>query len=326
MLRAHRALTRLLAAAAGLVVLAAATTTGTAPASATSATSDTAGLTCSAGVAGATRQPVLLVPGTTFTAATNFDWNYERALTQRGIPWCAVDLPPNGMGDTVVAAERVRDAIRSVAVTSRQQVDVVGYSQGGMLPRWALKYFPDTRALVDDVVGIDPSNHGTLDSQVICQASCPPAFWQQRTGSDFLRALNTGPETWAGIDYTVVYTLTDQVVVPNLPPAASSELHTGDGRIANVPVQRICPVHLADHLSMGTTDPVGWAVVLDALQHDGPASAARVPLTTCAQDVMPGVDRTRLAANIARTTAQITTAVATSPQTTSEPPLPAYAR
>ena len=116
------------------------------------------------------------------------------------------------------------------------------------------------------------------------------------------------------------------MVTPNLPPAASSELHTGAGAISNIPVQQICPVHLADHLSMGTTDPVGWAVVLDAITHDGPASASRVSPTVCARDVMPGVDRTRLAANTARVTAQITTAVATSPQTTSEPPLPAYAR
>ena len=194
--RSTRLLSRLATVAAGILLA----TGAVVPAGATTPTSPTSpaagtGLTCSAGVAGAARQPVLLVHGTTLTSATNFDWNYERALTQRSIPWCAVELPPNGMGDTAVAAERVRDAIRTVAATSGRQVDVVGYSQGGMLPRWALKYFPDTRALVDDVVGIDPSNHGTLDSQVTCVVSCPPSFWQQRTGSAFLRALNTGPET-----------------------------------------------------------------------------------------------------------------------------------
>ena len=154
----------------------------------------------------------------------------------------------------------------------------------------------------------------------------PAGLLAAAPGSRFLRALNDGPETFAGIDYSVVYTLADEVVTPNLPPAASSELRTGAGTISNIPVQRICPVHLADHLSMGTTDPVGWAVALDAITHDGPARSARVFRTVCLRDVMPGVQRAQLPANAARVAAQITTAVATSPQTTTEPPLPAYAR
>ena len=81
--------------------------------------------------------------------------------------------------------------------------------------------------MVDDMIGIDPSNHGTLDAQAVCSLPCAPAFWQQRTGSQFLTALNRGGETFAGISYTQVYTATDEVVVPNLGPAASSSLHTG---------------------------------------------------------------------------------------------------
>src|ERR1700712_4770875 len=111
--------------------------------------------------------------------------------------------------------------------------------------------------MVDDVVGIDPSNHGTLDVPVVCAVGCAPAFWQQGPVSAFLTALNAGPETWSGISYTQMYTATDEVVVPNLGPAASSALHTGTGRIANVLAQSICPVHVAEHLTMGTVDPVG---------------------------------------------------------------------
>ena len=33
-----------------------------------------------------------------------------------------------------------------------------------MVPRWALKYWPDTRSLVDAYMAIDPSNHGTADA------------------------------------------------------------------------------------------------------------------------------------------------------------------
>jgi hypothetical protein len=306
-------------------VLAAPAQASTGPAYSVSESSLAAALTCSKAPSKGLR-PVLLVHGTTLTAATNWDWNYERAYDAQGRPWCAVDLPRGGMGNIAAAAEYVTHAIRTMARRAVGRIDVVGFSQGGMLPRWSLKYWPDTRADVADLVAIDPSNYGTLDAQLICRAACPPAFWQQRTGSHFLAALNAGPDTFAGIDYTVVYTLTDEVVTPNLPPRPASALRDGEGRRTAIAAQGICPVHLAEHLSMGTTDPVAWAVAQDALTHAGPASASRVPRSACLKDVMPGVDRTRLAVNLARMTAQIGTAVATSPQSTAEPSLPAYAR
>ena len=291
-----------------------------------------AAFSCTAPLRSADRQPVLLVHGTAFTADTNFDWNYERAVPRLlDRVACTVDLPQDAMLDVADNAEYVTFAIRRMHQRSGRLVDVVGYSQGGMLPRWSLKYWPDVRDRVDDVVGIDPSNHGTLDSQLICLpvTGCPPAFWQQASFSDFITTLNEGPETFRGIDYTVVYTVTDEVVAPNLPPAASSEVAGPARRVANIAVQQICPVHVAEHLSMGTTDPIGYAVVADALRHRGPADAARVladrPLL-CARDVMPGVRRVDLPANILRDTEQVATAVAAAPRVDGEPPLPRYAR
>lgn len=283
-------------------------------------------LECRGDLAGSPEEPVLLVHGTTLTADTNFDWNYQRAFETEGRPWCTVDLPSDGMADIAVAAEHVTYAIREVSARRGGPVDVVGYSQGGMVPRWSLKYWPDTRAMVDDLVGIDPSNYGTLAAQVTCQGDCPASFWQQRTGSDFLGALNEGDDRFAGIDYSVVYTVTDQVVFPNLPPRPSSGLRDGPGRYAQMSVQALCGVHVADHLSMGTTDPVGYAVVDDALRHDGPASFARVDRRSCLRAVMPGVDRRQLPGNVARVTAQMTRAVSTAPRTAEEPPVPGYAR
>ncbi|MFP5021162.1 esterase/lipase family protein [Pseudonocardia phyllosphaerae] len=273
-----------------------------------------------------TGDPVLLVPGTLLNPDVNFDWNYARAFAGQGRGYCTVQLPRHATGDIQTAAEYVVNAIRTMHDRSGGKVSVVGFSQGGMVPRWALKYWPDTRGMVRDMIGIDPSNHGTLDAYPACGPGCVPAFWQQQSGSRFLGALNDGPETFAGIDYTVVYTLTDEVVVPNLPPAPSSELRGGQGRVANVAVQSICPVHGADHLSMGTTDPVGYAVVADALDHDGPAQAGRVDRGVCLQDVMPAVDRTQLPANSARLTAQLASSIATEPRAPAEPPLREYAR
>ena len=117
------------------------------------------------------------------------------------------------------------------------------------------------------VIGLDPSNHGTLTAVPVCAVARAPAFWQQRTGSAFLAVLNAGQETYPGISYTQIYT--DEVVTPNVPPpAARSELHTGPGDISNIAVQQVRPGHIADHLSMGSTDPVGYVLVVAALTHD----------------------------------------------------------
>jgi pimeloyl-ACP methyl ester carboxylesterase len=269
--------------------------------------------------------PVLLVHGTFLTAASNFDWNYEPALDRQGRGWCTVDLPDAGLGDIQVAAEYVVHAIRVMHDRAGRRIDIIGFSQGGMIGRWALKYWPDTRRDVDDYVGIDGSNHGTLDAHAVCTAGCAPSVWQQRTGSRFLTALNSGPETFAGISYTEVYTLTDEVVVPNLPPAASSSLHGGQGRVANIAAQSICPVHLADHLTMGSVDPVAYAVAMDAITHDGPARAARIDRSVCTAATMPGVDPLTLPVDEARYNGQVAAALATSPHDPAEPRLAGYA-
>ena len=286
-----------------------------------------ASLTCSGDLAGASLTPVLLVPGTTLTPQVNFSWNYESVFSAQGRPWCAVTLPNHAMSDIQVAGEYVVHALRTMHQRAGRDVSVVGFSQGGMVPRWALKFWPDTRAMVDDVIGLDPSNHGTLDAYGVCAvAGCAPAFWQQQTGSRFLAALNRDAETWAGISYTQVYTATDEVVVPNLGPYASSRLTTGAGRRANVSVQSICPVHVSEHLSMGTSDPVGYALVIDALTHDGPASAARISRTVCLRDVFPSIDRVTYPAQMARVIATAGYQATTYPHVAAEPTLAAYAR
>lgn len=283
-------------------------------------------LTCHGDLTSGDRAPVLLVPGTTLQPDVNFDWNYGPAFAARGQAYCWVELPGNAMGDIGVAGEYVTHAIRTMHERAGRKIDVVGFSQGGMVPRWALKYWPDTRQAVRDVVGIDPSNHGTLDAYPICAPGCAPAIWQQQTGSRFLDTLNDGGETFAGIDYTVVYTPTDEVVFPNLPPAPSSELRTGDGAISNVSTQQVCPVHVAEHLTMGSTDPVGYAVVVDALDHDGPADAGRIDRAVCGAALMPGVDPAALPVNEARYFGQVGTTLATYPHVSAEPPLREYAR
>ena len=84
-----------------------------------------------------------------------------RSLTARGIPWCGLSMPDHAQNDIQVAGEYLVHAIRRIHRLSGRRVAVMGHSQGGMSMRWALRFWPDTRAMVDDVIGFAGSNHGT---------------------------------------------------------------------------------------------------------------------------------------------------------------------
>jgi hypothetical protein len=180
------------------------------------------------------------------------------------------------MGDIQVAGEYVVHAIRKMHAEAGRKIAIIGHSQGGMLPRWALRFWPDTRAMVDDQIGFAGSNHGTIAAIPICLPGCSPAFQQQRSDSEFTKALNSGQETFTGISYTEVYTHTDWVVVPNFDSSGSSSLHGGGGEISNVAVQDMCPLDVNEHLLLGTIDPVAYALAIDALDNAGPADPTRI--------------------------------------------------
>ncbi|MCW3040727.1 MAG: lipase [Solirubrobacterales bacterium] len=255
-----------------------------------------AALQCSAGLDATKRAPVLLVQGTGATAKDNWSWTYEPALDKLGIVWCAVDLPEQATADVQLAGEYVVSAIRTMHARSGRKIAIIGHSQGGMVPRWALRFWPDTRPMVDDLIGFAPSNHGTTQAGPTCQKGCSAANWQQADTSNFMKALNSRQETFKGISYTNVYTRTDEIVQPNQnPQTGSSSLRTGDGAITNVATQDICPTDVFEHLSIGLVDPVAYALAVDALGHDGPADPKRVPLTTCAMPYQPGINPATLA-------------------------------
>lgn len=249
-----------------------------------------AALQCEPGVAHAARAPVLLTPGTGASAHDNFSWNYEPAFDSLKIPWCAITFPYDGNGDIQVNGEYMVYAIRTMYALAHRRIAIVGHSQGGMVGRWALRFWPDTRQMVDDVIGFAPSNHGTTQAQFACQGSCIEANWQQGYMSNFIRALNSYQETFPGISYTNVYTHDDEIVRPNSDSTGSSSLHGGGGLITNVAVQDICPGDSSDHNLVGTVDSVAYALAIDALDHPGPADPARIPASVCAQPLMPGVD------------------------------------
>lgn len=276
---------------------------------------------------GSGKQAVLLVPGTAFTVATQFSWSWGRALSLAGIPWCGVTPPENSLGDLTLAGEYDVYAIRKTyALAGNRPIAVVGHSQGAMRPRWALRFWPDVRPMVADLVSVAPDNQGAsllaapLLSPVCSLAACPQGIWQQLVGSDFIEALNSEQETFPGIDYTVIYSRTDGLVQPR-----DTVLHTEPGTsYERIAIQSICPLEIADHLTNGSTDAVSWALILDAVTHAGPAKANRIPRRVCAQLFFPGINHVQALLAAASAPLQIAMAAATTPRSTAEAPLPGY--
>ena len=243
-------------------------------------------LTCTGNLRAGSQAPVLFLHGTTSNSTANWSWNWVRAMNAANRPHCELDSPNGGTGDIQISAEYVVNAIRTMHKRAGKKISIVGHSQGGMIGRWALKYWPDTRAMVSDYVGLASSNHGSTSGNFSCslQGGCSAATWQQSASSHFLTALNKGPETWPGISYTVIATRYDEIVAPPtagfLKPAAN---------VTNTTVQDICPLEFVEHFGMAY-DNAAWLVGIDALTHAGPAKVSRVNRSTCGIPTMPAVD------------------------------------
>ncbi|HEU4658952.1 MAG TPA: alpha/beta fold hydrolase [Capillimicrobium sp.] len=157
-----------------------------------------------------------------------------------------------------------------LAKTGADRVDLVGHSQGGMMPRWYVKFL-DGAAEVDDLVGLSPSNHGTTIPLARPAGFSCPACAQQAAGSDFLQRLNAGDETPGDVSYTNVVTRYDEVVVPY-----TSGFLAPDANVTNVTLQDLCANDTSEHLRT-PYDPPAIAITLNALERPGPADPGYRP-------------------------------------------------
>ena len=241
-----------------------------------------AALHCPAGFDGSGRgEPVLLVHGTFTNGEENYSWNYLAELPLLGFDVCYVNLPQRSMGDIQVASEYVVHAIRRMRAISGERVDILGHSQGGLEPRWALRWWTGTRRQVDDLVTLATPHHGTAlasqqdgETPVTC-----PACRQMSPESQFIALLNSVDETPGDVSYTSIYSeLFDELVQP-----PETAILAGGTSIA---VQDVCPARFVDHISIAADDAV-YRMVLDAFTNPGPTNVARLPLTTCLGTFFP---------------------------------------
>jgi triacylglycerol lipase len=222
--------------------------------------------------------PVILVHGT-FGDMT-VSWNlFAPALEQDGYCVFALDLVRRGMAPMDRSADKLASFIDEVLTkTGAAKVSLVGHSQGGMLPRYVAR-FRGKLAVIDDIVGLAPSSHGTTNplAPPLGGLACP-ACAEQAAGSAFMKKLNAGTEAPPPPSYTVVSTRYDEVVTPYRSQAL-------DGA-TNVVLQDTCPDDVTDHVGI-IYDPNALEWALDALGRPGPADPAFRP--TCSDGAIPAL-------------------------------------
>jgi triacylglycerol lipase len=179
----------------------------------------------------------------------------------------------NETGDIVTSAQELATWVKSLLARSdSRQVDIVGHSQGGMMPRYYIKFLGGA-ATVDKLIALAPSNHGTLNPAAFggALAGCV-ACGQQTTGSAFLNKLNAGDEAPPPVDYTVIETIDDNVVIPY----TSAFLSGPASLVTNITLQQDCAALVVGHIGI-VTDPVAVQWVENALARNGPANPGFIP-------------------------------------------------
>jgi triacylglycerol esterase/lipase EstA (alpha/beta hydrolase family) len=181
---------------------------------------------------------------------------------------------------------------RVLTATGAAQVDIVGHSEGSLMPNYYVKFMPEsrvaltdgsTRSKVDDYVGLTPLwdgsdvlglgtlreltgadfSQGEAQFYRYCQ-SCP----QFVKGSDFMKRMNEGGTPRVqGVTYTMIMTRYDELVIPY----TSGEMEGA----TNIVIQDQCATDVSEHAAVAV-DPVALQDVRNALD---PAHAKPV---TCA--------------------------------------------
>ena len=229
-------------------------------------------------------RPVVLVHGLGATMAEN--WYYLSpqikaagycvfALTygaRPDVPYFGGVLPMEQSAEQLDAfVHRVLDA------TGASQVDLVGHSEGTVMPQWWLKELGGA-ALTHAYVAMTPLYQGTTlggFTALFDLASASIPGWREGAdgfstatcgscleffpGSDFSRRLyGDGVIAAPGVTYTTIMTRFDEVVTPY------TSGYLDDPHATNIVIQDLCPLHLDDHVAVAA-DPLVARLILNAL-------------------------------------------------------------
>lgn len=173
---------------------------------------------------------------------------------------------PGGVRPVAESATELATFVeRVLSATGAAEVDIVGHSQGGMMPRYYTKFLGGADK-VDKLVGLAPSNHGSTFNGLnnipgvteLTALGLGPSVYDQQSDSPFMQQLNEGGDTIPGITYTVIATRYDEVVTP-----PESSFLVGPN-VTNIMLQDRCPLDLSEHLAI-SFDANALRHVLNAL-------------------------------------------------------------
>lgn len=229
-------------------------------------------------------RPVVLVHGLGANMSANWSFHSPRL---KAAGYCVFALTyghdsrisflPYKVGGTVPmeqSAPELAAFVDSVLkATKANRVDLVGHSEGTVMPRYYLERLGGA-AKVKRFVALTPLWRGTelaavavlrdlgeplgisgpvLDLVSSLCGSCP----QFLRGSDYLDELNADGEAIPGIKHTNIVTRYDQLVIPY-----TSGLMRDGG--TNIVVQDVCPLDLSEHALLAF-DPVATQLIENAL-------------------------------------------------------------
>lgn len=238
--------------------------------------------------------PVVLVHGLTGNKSTNWQ-TYAPLLANNGFCVFALtygqapQLPSpinqvfGGFGPMEQSAAQLKTFVAQVRkATHAKKVDIVGHSEGTVIPNYYAKYLGGAK-FIDKYVSLAPIWHGTnvagLDSIVVLGTpfgvtplivnALNPYFAsgpQLLANSAFNAKMRAGGTTKVpGIAYTNIVTRYDELVLPY-----TSGIEPGE---TNIVLQNVCPLDLSEHFQI-VASPVAAALVLNALN---PAHRIKVP-------------------------------------------------
>jgi triacylglycerol esterase/lipase EstA (alpha/beta hydrolase family) len=216
-------------------------------------------------------RPVVLVPATGVNMGANWvalapmlaNAGYCVYSFNYGMVWLSFGRI-GGLGDIASSAQTMKAFVDKVLYyTGASQVDVVGHSQGGMMPNYYLKYLGGA-SKVRTTIGLAPSNHGTTASGIVTLGQNLnvlgfanslitglgfPGLVQQEVGSSFQHKLFDSGDTVPGPRYVVIETKYDLVVTPY------RNAFLNGPNVTNILVQDQCPGDWVGHIGMFTDSP-----------------------------------------------------------------------
>ncbi len=194
-----------------------------------------------------------------------YAFNYGTTLASFEV-WPFIGPRIDGLGHIEESAKELSSFVNSVlSKTKASKVDLVGHSQGGMMPNYYIKDLSGA-SKVNELIGLAPSNHGTTLSGLtkmvevfpfadeivsgLLEFLGAPSLPEQQESSAFIKKLfGSGEPVVAGVKYVVIETDHDEVVTPY------TNAFLSGSNVTNITIQSQCPSDPVAHIGMFDDSP-----------------------------------------------------------------------